>query len=82
MQSMVQQKMVSSALQVLTSLFAYMQTLPDYPEVAPIQQQYGPAEGWGGGGIGCSCEFLPDQNYKIHTRFETLPLGRNYVIIT
>ena len=46
---MVQQKMVLSALQVLTSLFAHMRTLPDYPGVAPIQQQYGPAEGGGGG---------------------------------
>ena len=45
---MVQQKMVLSALQVWTSLFAYMQTLPDYPGVAPIQQQYGPTEGGGG----------------------------------
>ena len=44
---MVQQKMVLSALQVLTSLFAHMRTLPDYPGVAPIQQQYGPAEGGG-----------------------------------
>ena len=38
---MVQQKMVLSALQVLASLFAYMQTIPDYPGVTPIQQQYG-----------------------------------------
>ena len=67
---MVQQKMVLSALQVLTSLFAHMRTLPDYPGVAPIQQQYGPAEGGG------------DQKSKIHTRFQTWPLGRNYVIIT
>ena len=64
---MVQQKMVLSALQVWTSLFAYMQTLPDYPGVAPIQQQYGPTEGGGG----CSWEFLPDQNSKIHTHFQT-----------
>ena len=51
---MVQQKMVLSALQVWTSLFAYMQTLPDYPGVAPIQQQYGPTEGGGGGAPGNS----------------------------
>ena len=75
---MVQQKRVLSALQKLTSLFAYMQTLPDYPGVTPTQQQYGPTEEEGG----CSWEFLPDQNFKIHTRFQTWPLGRNYVIIT
>ena len=75
---MVQQKRVLSALQKLTSLFAYMQTLPDYPGVTPTQQQYGPMEEGGG----CSWEFLPDQNFKIHTRFQTWPLGRNYVIIT
>lgn len=45
---MVQQKIVLSALQVLTSLFAYMRTLPDYPGVAPIQQQYRPMERGGG----------------------------------
>ena len=44
MQSMVQQKRVLSTLQLLTSLFAYMRTLPDYPGVNPIQQQYGPTE--------------------------------------
>ena len=46
---MVQQKRVLSALQKLTSLFAYMQTLPDYPGVTPTQQQYGPTEEGGGG---------------------------------
>ena len=45
---MVQQKRVLSALQKLTSLFAYMQTLPDYPGVTPTQQQYGPTEEAGG----------------------------------
>ena len=45
---MVQQKRVLSALQKLTSLFAYMQTLPDYPGVTPTQQQYGPTEEGGG----------------------------------
>ena len=42
---MVQQKRVLSALQKLTSVFAYIRTLPDYPEVAPIQQQHGSTEG-------------------------------------
>ena len=77
MQSMVQQKRVLSALQKLTSLFEYMQTLPDYPGVTPIHQQYGPTEEGG-----CSWEFLPDWNFKIHTPFQTWPLGRNHVIIT
>ena len=48
MQSMVQQKRVLSTLQKLTSLLAYMRTLPDYPGVTPIQQQYGPTEEGGG----------------------------------
>ena len=54
MQSMVQQKRVLSTLQLLTSLFAYMRTLPDYPGVNPIQQQYGPTEEGGGGAPGNS----------------------------
>ena len=49
MQSMVQQKRVLSALQKLTTLLAYKRTLPDYPGVTPIQQQYGPTEEGVGG---------------------------------
>lgn len=63
---MVQQKMVLSALQVLTSLFAYMQTLPDYPGVAPIQQQYGPTEGGGG---------APGNSYQTRT-LKSTPIFR------
>ena len=57
---MVQQKRVLSALQKLTSLFAYMQTLPDYPGVTPTQQQYGPTEEGGGGGA-------PRNSYQTRT---------------
>ena len=71
MQSMVQQKMVLSALQVLTSLFAYMQymqTLPDYPGVAPIQQQYGLMKG--GGGVGE--KGAPGNSYQTKTLISDL----------